>query len=256
MKEESVDTTTLEALLSSHHYNMQRDIANAFREERLGDIVEGATPLDIDVEAPKVVMHIVPFDTDGNCDLSSLYDDDGKRLTPLFATTHKALFVRHYNIHGILSSAAVSQQLSAISFVQQSYVQLFRNGSLESVNGEIINGKNKTIPIVAIEKGIIERLPMYLSALHDLGINTACYVMISVLGVKDFSLAVSSEKVSWDDSREIDHDNLILPHAIVDTTYGEEDVKEALKPAFDALWNSAGYPGSVTSDHRSMINNN
>lgn len=64
------------------------------------------------------------------------------------------------------------------------------------------------------------------------------FVMLSLLGVKGYKMAVSI----YDSGHPIDRDLLILPEVVIDSY--ESDVAKAMKPAFDSVWNAAGWPGS------------
>jgi hypothetical protein len=71
-------------------------------------------------------------------------------------------------------------------------------------------------------------------------------LMISLQGVRGAYLAVRREQFLYDDSSPMLRDSLELPEVTIDSFGEPADYHRAARPAFDALWNAAGY---VRSQH-------
>ena len=75
--------------------------------------------------------------------------------------------------------------------------------------------------------------------LRDLGIEPPIFVMLSLLGVKGFTMGVSDVRFK---PGTIDRDSLLLSEVMFDSY--DSDVGKVMKPAFDMVWNAAGWSGS------------
>jgi hypothetical protein len=100
---------------------------------------------------------------------------------------------------------------------------------------------NKLIPSIAFEEGILEALPRYFQALKVLNIETPVFVMLSLVGVLGFRIATSHSM--GHNFNEIDRQTLICPEVLIENF--DSDVEAQMKPAFDAVWNAAGWSGSL-----------
>ena len=81
--------------------------------------------------------------------------------------------------------------------------------------------------------------------LRDLGVPPPLIVLITLEGVKGAAYKVHSNPFG-DPEPVIERDVVFLPECIINE-YGEvADYHRAVKPAFDALWNTAGYVSAQT----------
>jgi hypothetical protein len=104
----------------------------------------------------------------------------------------------------------------------------------------------KIIPSVPFERDLISALATYLRTLKNLEFETPIFVMISLLGVKGYTMAVDRSKLFTPYAQKIDRDSLILPDILVED-YNSEPAR-LLCPAFDAVWQSTGFGGSPNYD--------
>ena len=131
----------------------------------------------------------------------------------------------------------------------EAYVQAFRNGTIEAVEaaefGET-DGK-KIIKSIAFEKNIISATDRFLDLQASLGLPPPVFVMISLLGVKGYRV-LTTDKYVLARSSQIDRDLLVLPEIIVEDF--EQSPSSLLRPAFDAVWQAAGFLRSAYYDEK------
>jgi hypothetical protein len=160
-----------------------------------------------------------------------------------------------YNIDGFLTYS----QYSTGEIV--AYTQLFRNGAIETVNGTIfvIDEKNPRIPGEKFELEIIKNCEQNLGFQNQLGIEPPIYVFISLLNVGGFTIGVD-----WNSpyqhlpkiNLKFDRYSLHIPEVEIQS-FDNLDLSQSLKPAFDSIWNAAGFPCSQNYDQNGKrIKNN
>lgn len=209
----------------------------SFRSERLGRIVAGDTPFVLR-DAPKLVLHIVPFSGGTRpppLDLSPVVGRPDL-IRPLSAY---GLDFRH-NLDGFATFFSSHDRRTVLS-----YVQVFRDGAVEAVDARMLMSEpgDTKIPVSYAEEKLIEVTTSLLAAQRILGVSPPMTVMISLLGVRGFSLAVSAE--TWPlGGGPIDRETLLLPEIVIEDP-DNADVSAVLKPVLDALWNAGGWPRSL-----------
>jgi hypothetical protein len=215
--------------------------ARNFRAERLGSIVAGETPVKLQ-DPPIAVLHLVPasaFDPGSRLDISSLVGRT-EHLRPVIA--YGGFFAPRYNFDGLFSHASTEGEAS-------SYVQLFHNGIVEAVLADVkeTDGNNrKLLPTNWLEKHLIEILPIYLGAQRAVGVEPPVFLMLSLLGVSGYYMGIDRHRLHRHDQSPIDRDALLVPEIVLESF--EHKSSRALRPAFDAIWNAAGWPRSMSYD--------
>jgi hypothetical protein len=223
-----------------------------FRSERLGRIIAGDTPIPVE-DRPKMAVHTVPLsisDPSAIFDLEPIIRNniDLVRRPPL---QHR--MERRLNFDGYLTYCQDPSESSAYR-----YAQLFRNGSIEFVevsmafNGSFIprpfEDPIKAIASIRFEQELIDALRNHLYILRILNVNPPFFVMISLLGVKGYSMIVEPEYGDLVPRRDgIDRNDLILPEIQIEDS-ANVDVPTLLKSSFDMIWNAAGWPASQNYD--------
>jgi hypothetical protein len=222
------------------------DRIRRFRADRLAAIVAGETPVSLGTGA-KTVLHIVPmgaFDP-ANVLSASALEGQSSQLQPIAG----GISGSRYNLDGFVTFDRRSGGSS-----DDSYAQLFRSGCLEAVDTYLLErpdevrgySTNKIIPSIAFESEICQALRRYLAALKNLGVEPPLYVMLSLLEVSGYVMAVS--KPFPGDKVPIDRDTLVLPEVLLEDR-GAEPAR-VIRPAFDAIWNACGWPGSINYDDK------
>jgi hypothetical protein len=197
-----------------------------FRADRLVRIRSGDTPVPLK-EGAKIVFHMIP--------LGAL-----ERPTSLSVASLKAVDLQP------MAVSSWSYRLNfdgALGYSHQSYLQVFRNGVLESVEGLLLDdGK---IPCIAYEKELLDVLSQYFSIGKRIGVDPPSLVMLSLLGVRGYTMA-TGQPFSGEDRHQIDRQDLLAPPAIIEDY--QCDPPEVMRPAFDSIWNACGYPRSLNYD--------
>lgn len=216
-----------------------------FRDNRISKIIIDETPVPL-YQYPKTVLHIIPISglvEKKEIDMASIIEKK-LRLMPIGAHGYSY----RYNLDGLLTHDR------HLEHPYDSYLQLFRNGTIESVNSFWIrpNGNEKYIPSRPILEELIEALTAYLDIEKKLDFEPPISIMVSFLWVKDYVIYPGSRV--FGSSIAIDRDNLMLPDVIVED-YGSKKVSDILRPIFDALWQAGGYGRCYHYDESGELKN-
>jgi hypothetical protein len=209
-----------------------------FRAERIAAIVADEAPLPLN-PYPKVVLHVLPVsavDPTASVDVTHIANAPHMMRPPFIDSGQQW---RH-NFDGFFSYYWNEEGRAC-----HAYVQLFRSGAIEAVDARVLNwhSENAVLPTTGLEKGLIENLDSYLQALHALGVEAPLFVMLTLFGVKGYRVSHGQFRTS---QAPIDRDALFLPESIVqDYPMGADEI---LRNAFDALWQSAGWPRCLNYD--------
>lgn len=213
-----------------------------FRDRRLGAIVAAETPVPLYLEeAVRTVLHVVPVgDREGApIDLVRLYESS--LLRPQQANS----WSRRFNLDGVVAYVGKDSESPG-----HSYAQGFRDGSFEAVVAGFSNSRAakpfELFP-VGLETDVVEALASFLVIYREYHVDGPFAVMLSVYGARGASLSTGSPR--WGHHQKphmIDRDLLALPEVVAETA--AVDPRLLLRPAFDALWQSGGYPRSPSYD--------
>ncbi|MBN2116634.1 MAG: hypothetical protein JW730_08690 [Anaerolineales bacterium] len=109
--------------------------------------------------------------------------------------------------------------------------------------------ENTNIRPIVFEREIIKQTHITLSFHKAIGIEPPIYVFMSFIGVKGRRIETDDAVASAFHNMGIDRDILLIPDVLFETYPSNlHDVAVLLKPAFDAVWNAAGWPGSSNYD--------
>jgi len=230
-----LDVSELRALFALSETTAER-IRN-FRVKRLSKIVAGETPVALQ-EVPKIVLHIIPFsafDPAAKINVSSLANKAG-----YFKPIYTGVSGCRHNFDGFLT-----YDQSHESGPANSYLQIFRNGSIEAVDAKILRPgpSGQIIPSSYYEERLLDAFSRYLTTQKQLGVNLPFFIMLSLLGVSGYIMAGPSRPLYI---HPIDRDALLVPEVIVESF--DCDLAEVMKPVFDTVWNAAGWPRSMNYD--------
>ena len=208
----------------------------SFRTDRIIALSNNQTPVPF-MDSPKVVLHCIPLESFANAtqyDVLPIYEDP-VALTPM-GTTH---WDRRLNLDGVLAFG--TQQPCP------SYTQLYRNGTLEVVQGRILAQQYEermVIPSVSYERYILDYLPRCFRLLDGIGANVPIVVALTLL--KTAGLYMGVNNLWGQPGYPIDSDSLVLPEVIVESL--TTPAGQILKPLFDLIWNACGLPSSSNFD--------
>ena len=213
-----------------------REKARSLREKRIEKISNNETPVPFYGKA-KIALHLIPaisLDSDRKYDLQNMLSHL-RKMSPIYCSGWNHTF----NFDGFLTYSGGREEKS------HSYVQIYREGIIEAVEGLLLEPHNEEllIPSIAYEKELIESLNTYMSVLKTLGVKPPILVFLSLIGVKGYRMAVDRFLFPPFERKGIDRDVLLIPEEVV---YGYDvDPAQVLKPCFDLIWNACGFQGSL-----------
>ena len=217
------------------------DRMRAFKAERLARIDAGEAIVPLIVRPDRVVLHLAPLASLGlgqPIDLAQAHALQGS-LRPVASRG----FTPQINFEGFVNFFIGSDGRC------RSYTQVFRNGIIEAVKvGILVDDKDiKFLPSLEFDNWIFEVLPDYLKALRELNAPAPITMMLSLQGVRGAYLATS---VNWRIHAPPPFDRAVLelPEVVIEQYGTAEEYQRIVRPAFDALWNAAGYFGSKHFD--------
>lgn len=209
-----------------------------FHKAQIEKLKKNETPIPF-LEGGKVVIHLIPVESFGpqkHYDLSP-YKDHPQTLRPMKYQAYDQI----YNFDGMLyfSQGANNKCID--------YVQVYINGIVEAVDGYYLLPEKKILPILSLERTIIESTKEYLLFQKELGVKVPIIFYLSLLGARDFSIKPISNDI-FNRSRAIEREDLSFPKIIIKKF--DIVVEKFLKTNFDRLWNACGYPGSSYYDDK------
>jgi hypothetical protein len=218
-----------------------------FRDGRLARILANETPI-LSTSGSKIVLHCVPLqalDPNSRLDLSTM----SSTLSPLLRPMKPGGgWNWRFNFDGFVNYSASGN-----------YAQLFRSGAIEGVEVTALNMKEwrkftrydgpDFISFAEFENEVIKATANFLQVQKRLGVLPPIFIMLSLLGVKNFRVTTGPQSFSSD---AIDRDSLILPDVLLDefadAAVAVNQASTILKPVFDAVAQAAGLAGSFNYD--------
>jgi len=211
------------------------DRIRAFRTDRIIALANNQTPLPFQ-DGPTVVLHCIPLESftgTAQFDIRPQYENP-MLVTPMGTTR----WHRRLNLDGVLWFGTVEPC--------PSYTQLYRNGTIEAVQGRILAQEYEgrmLIPSISYERYILGYLPQCFRLLQAIGANVPAIVALTLLRTKGLFMGRGQLD---DPGYAIDTDTLVLPEVVVENF--ATPVNEILRPIFDLIWNACGFPASENFD--------
>jgi hypothetical protein len=206
-----------------------------FRDERLGLLIAGETPVQLQAGS-RIVLHIVP-----------LLAVEGRVPVDLAAWAKQSplpldggLEGHHFNFDGHVACGVKAGDGHG------SYVQLFRTGAIEAVS--VHDYRAGGLPVMNIwhtEKLIVDGVKRYLPLLGTVGATTPVSISLSLVGARGCGLLASQNR-PFLPRGVVTRDILTLPDASFESL--DTDPPTGLRPVFDALWQTFGLPNSFCYD--------
>ena len=248
MGKRPVDVPGLRSLFVASENLSQR--IQEIRDERLGKIVAGETPVPLPDRA-KVVLHIISV----NHIMSGNWIDP--RIVKSTLTNGLTILggsgipTGRMNLDGYLGYYG---NHSKGKFEVIGYTQIFRDGYIEAVNIDLVESlyREKLIAISLLEQAIIRQGNEYLNIFHRLGVDPPFLLFLNLLGVKDFLIPPPS-RIRYTELQSnrwrIDRDYLLLPELLIEHyPKSHEELAGILQGTFDVLWQASGYDKSLSYD--------
>jgi hypothetical protein len=206
-----------------------------FQKQRMDEIHSGAGPGPFPFvgEGGRMVLHVIPFSAWGP-DTVDLGRVQHQNLVPIWFTR---ITQSGYNADGYFTANTKPNR--------SGYVQVFRNGIVESAAGDVRAATDEGFIVFAknIEDEIVPKIAAYMTMLSVAEVSPPMFVMLG--GVRMHGTSVRGytpqplllQKSHWG-----------LPAITLEEYARDEDYRRALKPIFDAIWNAAGEKGSDSYD--------
>ena len=238
-----VDYGELRSLFALSDSRVER--LRQFRTERLGRIIAGDTPVLLE-ETPKAVLHVLPWSAFDPGAAITKQDSKGPSdaWIPLASDSFNKIT---HNFDGMYSNYH-----SAREGYSSSYLQLFRNGCIETVTADLTSEREneKLFYATLFEKGVIEALKRFQILQQHFGIEPPLVIMISLLGLKGYEIVELRRRFN---PTRIDRNELIVSEVVVEDFNYEPD--QVMRHAFDTIWNAAGGRQSMSYDEQGQWKN-
>lgn len=210
-----------------------QDQIRQFMLKRISSIVAKETPVNI-FDEPLIVVHIVPLDNRQILDLGTIYSTPSK-----WTLLYTSLANFRYNLDGLVGYG------SGRDGHHLSYTQIYRNGIIEGVGTGLSN--EQFLSAGEIEKKIIAFVKNNKLLLLENNIKGPLFVAINLLFVKGLKIPSPDRLCRFErEETAIDRDTLVLPDVLIEDD--DSNIESKLRPCFDALWQSAGWPRSLSYD--------
>jgi len=216
---------------------------SAFRSDRIAKILTGETPVKLGA-SPKIALHLLPlraFSEPEALDLRALSNDWDPNFKPMGNVEQYSS--PRFNLQGLFVSGTGSLDISQPRQFT-GYIQLFRNGALESVflprtHKKILSGPHLETSLMTQGSrhiGFQDRL--------DLG---AMFVALSVVSISGFEIVASlNDPHSWHQVQTFEDDVVLAPEVL--NEHKGANLGSLLRPALDTIWQACGWPGSQGYD--------
>jgi Putative DNA-binding domain len=209
-----------------------------FRLERLARITSNEGPVKLAGD-PKIILHLVPFtifDSTAQFDLQLLTNNPD--LTRIRRDPyHRSRF----NMDGYLNHE-IPYKEPGPGHAYSWYTQVFRVGAIEAVSalGITTGTGHKLIKSDFAESIILDLLKRFSGTAKTIGVSLPIVVMVTMHGFNGFGIADFSPFHDPPVHLTIDRETLLLPDVLLED-YGTQ-MDRLIRPVFDAIWQSAGYP--------------
>jgi len=215
------------------------DKIRLFRTERISKIINNEGPLPLDTSG-LIVHHVIPlisFQETVNIDFMNF-----PNLSRTFDPMHSTGRSERYNFNGLLYYCNGTVRDGK----HISYIQLFRNGIIETAYLINLRQGERIIAGIQYEKDLLRNTREYIRALSELTVSPPFAVLISLVNVDGFVLAIPNKWRYRDHDTPIDQSNLLLPEVILDDY--DDNIEKKLQPIFNIMWQSSGYIRSLNFD--------
>jgi hypothetical protein len=222
---------------------------NSLKNERILSILDGNAPVPISQKG-NVILHFIPFDS-----FNPMREANIKMLqekSDNLGLLYWKGWNTKYNLNGYLLYSPVTSKEN----LSYDYTQIFRNGSIEAVDGLLFSTHEvsshfpeKNIPIYDFEKSVLYYFKKVINYFKSVNIQPPVYFSISLINVFGYSIPENNPIYSmvWGKS-VIDTDIVKLPESIIN----DFDIKpeSILQPMYDIIYNACGCERSNNFDEQ------
>jgi hypothetical protein len=202
-----------------------------FRLARISRLGANETPVKLEDGSAKLIVHVIPsvsFSAALAIDIALV----GNPYQKFFPETTK----HRYNIDGVVFSNEIRENQA------RKYFQVFRNGIVEFVHGNLIDTDEKKWRSFEADWDAIQAAHAALLFQRSLNIGFPVFIFISITGVRDLVLEHSTR--NYDHTPTFDRNTILIPDVMLDIYPENDELEILLKPALDSIWNAGGLPRS------------
>ncbi len=201
-----------------------RERINDFRSSRLNKILIDQAPVAMDNFA-KLVLHLMPLESFSKTavfDISLIgYKASNHKLVPI----NRRYSISRFNFDGLIRNYG------------SDYIQLFRNGMIESVCK--INHNLETVDQSFFEKHMVQSIIAYKAALQELNINPPIVITLDYINIRGLSLLYNIRQA------EAIREDVLNPGEVI-LKNDDSNIPKIMKPVFDAIANASGFERSLS----------
>lgn len=214
-----------------------------FRNARINAIEEGEPYIPQNFgDIPKTVLHIVPIGS-----AASFQAFDISTLSKMFRDS----FAKYgFNMEGIFGINQMSGRV-------YDYFQVCQNGTIEFVDGELVDG-NGILSALNFESRLFnEIVPRIVTFQKALGVNPPYIVMLSLMGIGNHKLSLTKcqrerlRKTVGDsmyhrqEHVHFDRPSCMFPEIVIESLESA-NIHLEMRPVLDVVWQAAGLPRSFS----------
>lgn len=216
--------------------NQLIDRVREFRNKRISQILANALSINFNKELiSKLVIHIIPtisFNPSYSTDFKEI-ESIKNNLKPIFGDGSYSRF----NFDGYLT-----YDLHWVGAGISNYLQLFRNGIIETVDSRYLNHENEKqnyhISLDELESEIKNKLLQISEFYNSVDITSPAFVIITLLN-SEGKKCVPNRNRSFPSINRIDREHLLFPEVLIDLN--EEEIEKKSEDMFLPIWHSFGY---------------
>lgn len=211
-----------------------------FRLDRIAKIAAGHAPVKL-MDRGTVVLHVVPlsaFDQSSPTLPLQNIKTDFRTFVPIGSSTANNMLI---NFDGVLKTSNADQSATE----HRAYVQLFRNGIVESVNSTVMAVSSGTPIITGIDDSIVSNVLRIMRDLAAIGVEPPHVFLVSLIEVAGARLNFQRGAYSamWYDSlgAPLDRDQYHFDEVIFETIPNTiEECARIVRPILDQMANAGG----------------
>jgi hypothetical protein len=215
------------------------ELARRFRDQRVAVIRDGHSEPKL-VGNGRLIFHIVPIGSFSGA--TSLSVREAHRAARSFMPFGSQEQNPSYNFEGVVIARPLNPE-----FCSHGHTQVFRDGKFEATISNLKRrpeqqGEAGTrIPGGLFEEHFFGRFHHYIDGLRALGVGAPLVLMITLEEVSGARYVVSNNFLDDGLPPAFTRDVLTLPECVLEDYGTPADYVNAVRPAFDALWNSIGH---------------
>jgi Schlafen, AlbA_2 len=221
-------------------FNLSSTLADKIQNfvvDRISQIATDQTALQIIGEG-RVVLHLIPIDAMNPLTEKQVWEIPPDKMRPIGCSGWSDVI----NFEGFMTYAGGGDDGT------RSYIQLYRNGIIEAVLGDIAftqDGK-KSLNVSYYESELFKSLPELLTLQKSLDAGFPIYVFITLVDCEKCSLLHRQTFPSLRKESLISKNILLMPNREVNGIPARPG--KILKPIFDRVWNACGFKATTNLD--------